>query len=48
MDKANKTLAVIAAARALVAAPVGDLEARKRLVEALYEYDRSRGSTPTG
>jgi hypothetical protein len=28
MDKANKTLAAIAAARALVAAPVGDLEAR--------------------
>jgi hypothetical protein len=48
MDKANKTLAVIAAARALVAAPVGDLEARKRLVEALDEYDRSRGSTRTG
>jgi hypothetical protein len=45
MDKVNMTLAVVAAARTLVAAPVDDGEARKRLVEALDEYDRTNRST---
>ena len=44
MDMANKTLAVVAAARALLAAPVGDVEARRRLAEALDAYDGGNGS----
>jgi hypothetical protein len=43
MDKANTTLAVVAAARALLAAPAGDREVRRRLAEVLDAYDGGTG-----
>lgn len=46
MDRVNETLAVIAAARALLAAPVGDSAARRRLREALEEYDGGASPAP--